>query len=272
MPMPQITAADVKALSKHAKQRIIDGIVNNQKAIEAGGIDTPLRLCHFMAQLAHESAHFTVTKEFASGAAYEGRKDLGNTHPGDGVRYRGRGLIQTTGRANYGEATRDIQKMDPSAPDFVANNTALEEFPWALLAGISYWRRRNINAAADNDDIVRVTKIINGGSNGLPDRRQYLATAKKIWMGGGGAAVAAASPAKPAPAAGSHKVLKKGAKGDEVTQLQNELVEAGFNITPDGDFGEHTEDAVKAFQEQNDLEADGVVGDTTWAALVANKG
>jgi len=276
MPMPQITAGDVKALSKHAKQRIIDGIVNNQKAIEDGGIDTPLRLCHFMAQLAHESAHFTVTKEFASGAAYEGRKDLGNTHPGDGVRYRGRGLIQTTGRANYGEATRDIQKMDPSAPDFVANNTALEEFPWALLAGISYWRRRNINAAADNDDIVRVTKIINGGSNGLPDRRQYLAIAKKIWMGGGGAAVAAApspaAPAKPAPPAGSHSVLKKGAKGDEVTQLQNELVEAGFNIHPDGDFGEHTEDAVKAFQEQNDLEADGVVGEATWAALVANKG
>lgn len=275
MPMPPIAAGDVKALSKHATQRIVDGIVNNQAAIEAGGIDTPLRLCHFMAQLAHESAHFTVTREFASGAAYEGRKDLGNTHPGDGVRYRGRGLIQTTGRANYGEATRDIQKMNPSAPDFVANNTALEEFPWALLAGISYWRRRNINAAADNDDIVRVTKIINGGSNGLPDRRQYLAIAKKIWMGGGGAAVAAAaSPAAPAPAptAGSHPVLKNGAKGPAVTELQNELIEAGFNISTDGDFGDHTEDAVKAFQEQNDLKADGVVGDATWAALVANKG
>src|SRR5205085_179017 len=103
-----------------------------------------LRLCHFMAQLAHESAHFGVTREFASGAAYEGRRDLGNTTAGDGKRYRGRGLIQTTGRANYKETRDDIRKIDQNTPDFEADPEELEKFPWALLSGISYWRRRNI--------------------------------------------------------------------------------------------------------------------------------
>src|SRR5690349_23587399 len=117
MPLA-ITKENILALTKHAVPRIISGIVDNQKAIFDGGIDTPLRLCHFMAQLAHESAHFSVTREFASGAAYEGRKDLGNTLPGDGRRYRGRGLIQTTGRRNYRDATNDIRTMVAIAPDF----------------------------------------------------------------------------------------------------------------------------------------------------------
>src|SRR5690348_12889694 len=96
-----ITASDIREMSRTAAPQIVDGIVAGQDYIAKGGIDTPLRLCHFMAQLAHESAHFGVTREFASGAAYEGRQDLGNTTAGDGKRYRGRGLIQTTGRANY---------------------------------------------------------------------------------------------------------------------------------------------------------------------------
>src|SRR3954463_13089870 len=176
-----ITADNIRAMSKSAAARILTGIVDNQHFISDGGIDTPLRLCHFMAQLAHESAHFQVTREFASGAAYEGRKDLGNTHPGDGKRYRGRGLIQTTGRTNYQEAAADIKKMDSAAPDFEADPEALEEFPWALLSAISFWRRKKINAAADRDDVVAVTKLINGGTNGLDERKKYLAKAKSIW-------------------------------------------------------------------------------------------
>jgi len=255
-----ITADNIRAMSKSAAPRIITGIVDNQDAITKGGIDTPLRLCHFMAQLAHESAHFSVTREFASGAAYEGRASLGNTQPGDGKRFRGRGLIQTTGRANYKEATADIQKMDSSAPDFVANPPALEEFPWALLAGISYWRRRNINAAADRDDVVKVTRLINGGTNGLAERKNYLRIAKGIWMTDG---VAGASP-------GSNPVLRKGDQGPDVTELQNELTKAGFSVFADGDFGGHTEEAVIAFQTRKGLKADGVVGAGTWAALIAD--
>src|SRR4029077_3735519 len=124
--------------------------------------------------LAQESAHFGVTREFASGEAYEGRLDLGNDRRGDGRRYRGRGLIQTTGRANYREATNDIRRIDPAAPDFEADPVQLEEFPWALLAGITYWQRRNINRHADRDDVVAVTKAVNGGTNGLNSRREYL--------------------------------------------------------------------------------------------------
>src|SRR5260370_2422639 len=125
-------------MSRDAAPRIVDGIVASQDEIAKGGIDTALRMCHFMAQLAHESAHFGTTREFASGAAYEGRRDLGNTQPGDGKRYRGRGLIQNTGRGNYREATADIQRLVPAAPDFEQDPEALEQFPWALLAAISY--------------------------------------------------------------------------------------------------------------------------------------
>jgi putative chitinase len=256
-----INAADIRALSSSAAARVVAGIVDHQQAITDGGIDTPLRLCHFMAQLAHESAHFQVTREFASGAAYEGRKDLGNTHPGDGKRYRGRGLIQTTGRTNYQEAAADIKKMDPAAPDFEADPEALEEFPWALLSAISFWRRKKINAAADRDDVVAVTKIINGGTNGLDEREKYLAKAKSIWMSGGGAIAGAPT------VSGSDPVLRSGDSGAAVTKLQNALVAAGFPVSTDGSFGEHTKSAVIAFQTHQGLTPDGIVGAGTWAAL-----
>jgi putative chitinase len=265
-----INAADIRALSSSAAARVVAGIVDHQQAITDGGINTPLRLCHFMAQLAHESAHFQVTREFASGAAYEGRKDLGNTHPGDGKRYRGRGLIQTTGRTNYQETTADIKKMDPAAPDFEADPEALEEFPWALLSAISFWRRKKINAAADRDDVVAVTKIINGGTNGLDERKKYLAKAKSIWMSGGGATAGGSSPAATAGAAtasGADPVLRSGDSGAAVTKLQNALVAAGFPVSTDGSFGENTKSAVIAFQTHQGLTPDGIVGDGTWAAL-----
>ncbi len=256
-----ITGSQIRKMSPTAKAAIIKGIVDNQRAIADGGIDTPLRVAHFMAQLAHESAHFRVTREFASGAAYEGRKSLGNhLHKGDGVRYRGRGLIQTTGRANYREATVDIKKMVPGAPDFEKNPVELEKFPWALLAGISYWRRRNINSAADRDDVVRVTKLINGGTNGLEDRKRYLRMAKAIWL---------TDEEDKEAQAGSHSVLRRGAEGPDVVELQNELIEAGLKVFADGDFGVNTEEAVKEFQKAHGLTSDGVVGPATWGALAS---
>jgi putative chitinase len=264
----EITAANVKLMSQSATPIIVAGIVDSQKDIFDGGIDTPLRLCHFMAQCAHESAHFTVTREFASGAAYEGRKDLGNVNPGDGKRYRGRGLIQTTGRKNYRDTTADIKLMIPDAPDFEADPEALEEFPWALLSAISYWRRRKINAVADKDDVVAVTRKVNGGTNGLAQREAYLAKAKSIWMAGDGANV----PAPGAPATDADPTLEVGDSGEAVTRLQNMLVEAGFTVSPDGSFGNFTKSAVIAFQSANSLEPDGVVGAQTWVALKAKTG
>lgn len=255
MPI-EITKDQILKLTRHAVPRIISGIVDNQKRIIDGGIDTPLRLCHFMAQLCHESASFQVTEEFASGKAYEGREDLGNTHKGDGPRYKGRGLIQTTGRANYREASVAIRKIDPAVPNFENEPEKLEDFPWALLAGIIYWQSRNINAAADRDDVVRVTKLVNGGKRGLKERTEFLRIAKTIWM--------------TAPNVGAddpHPTLKRGSHGQDVKILQNELIEAGFAVLADSDFGQHTEDAVKAFQTSRGLPANGIVGKATWDAL-----
>jgi putative chitinase len=249
-----ITEGDIRAIVANPADFIVAGITQNQQFILQGGIDTELRLCHFMAQLAHESAHFRVTLEFASGQAYEGRKDLGNTTKGDGKRYRGRGLIQTTGRANYREATADIKAIDASAPDFEANPEELQEFPWALLSGISYWRRRDINRFADADDVVAVTRAINGGTNGLDDRRNYLRKTKAIWMGD-------------RPLEGSDPVIKRGDSGNAVRDLQSSLLQLGFATLVDGDFGKNTADAVMEFQQSRGIKADGVVGPLTWAAL-----
>ena len=137
-----------------------------------------LALCHFMAQLAHESAGFQTTREFASGKAYEGRKDLGNVQPGDGQRYRGRGLIQTTGRANYREARDDIRKIVPDAPDFEQQPQDLEKFPWALLSAVVLDAQED-RELADRDDIRAVTRAVNGGTNGLDDRKRYLKRARE---------------------------------------------------------------------------------------------
>jgi len=257
MTIRNIVEADILAMSHTAKPEIVKGIVDSQHFIVDGGIDTPLRLAHFMAQLAHESAHFHTTREYASGAAYEGRTNLGNTHPGDGPRYRGRGLIQTTGRTNYREAAADIRKIISTAPDFEADPLALEAFPWALLSGISFWRRRNINRLADRDDVRAVTKAINGGYNGMDSRRKYLAKAKSIFMDDHTVAGA------------SSPVLRQGDKGDAVVDLQNELIDAGYGVVADGDFGDHTKDAVVDFQESHGLKNDGVVGPQTWGLLRA---
>lgn len=139
-------------------------------------IDTPLRQAHFLAQLGHESMAFTYAEEIASGADYEGRADLGNTQPGDGVRFKGRGLVQLTGRANYaryGQAigrdlTSDIDKARAVATD---PELAVDVACW-------FWETRNLNALADADDVKAITRRINGGYNGLDDRMAYLARAR----------------------------------------------------------------------------------------------
>ena len=140
--------------------------------LEKYEINTLLRVAHFLAQIGHESDHFKTLREYASGAAYEGRKDLGNTHAGDGKRYRGRGAIQLTGRANY-------RKFGALIDVDLENNPVLAEEPQysAMLAG-AYWNDRKLNQFADKDDIRTITKRINGGYNGLEARKAMLARAK----------------------------------------------------------------------------------------------
>ena len=139
------------------------------------GIDTQQRLAAFLGQLAHESGSLRHVREIADGSAYEGRRDLGNTEPGDGPRYRGRGLIQITGRANYRAAARDLRDAD--APDFEAFPEAVEEPRWACWTAADWWRRNGCNALSDAGDIVGLGRLINRGSarsqkpaNGEADR------------------------------------------------------------------------------------------------------
>jgi putative chitinase len=129
-----------------------------------------------LAQIAHESAGFATLVEYASGKAYEGRKDLGNTQPGDGVRYKGRGVIQLTGRANY-RALGDYLGINLEAqPDLAA-------MPYvAYQVAAHYWLDRNINADADRDDLEAVTRAINGGTNGIKSRAALLAKAKAAFF------------------------------------------------------------------------------------------
>lgn len=140
-----------------------------------GILDTPLRLAHFMAQLAHESGGFRYMEEIASGAAYEGRRDLGNDQPGDGKRYKGRGPIQLTGRANYRLFGRELGIDFEEHPEIVALPSV------GLLAACHFWKLRGLNELADADDVEAITKRINGGTNGLADRKAYLAKAKGLW-------------------------------------------------------------------------------------------
>ena len=145
------------------------------KTISASGIDRPLRQAHFLAQIAHESAELRYSEEIASGSAYEGRVDLGNTQPGDGVRFKGRGLIQLTGRANYtkyGKArNRDFTTGDH--PKLIASDPVL-----AVDVASWFWTQHGLNALADKDDVTAVTQVINGGLNGLADRKAKLIRAK----------------------------------------------------------------------------------------------
>lgn len=215
-------------------------------------INSNLRIAHFLAQTCEESDGYSTTIEYASGQEYEGRRDLGNTQPGDGPRYKGRGLIQLTGRDNYQSFGRIMGLDLVDNPDLAAQPGT------ALQIACEYWRERGLNAFADQDDIVTITRRINGGLNGLDDRRLYLARAKLAL----GMTISAASIGSAAP------TLRIGDRGDQVVSLQSMLKGKGFAIGIDGAFGAATEAAVKQFQTSHGLEADGIVGPQTWNALV----
>lgn len=218
------------------------------------GINTRLRLAHFLGQTCHEAAGFRTTEEFASGQAYEGRKDLGNVNKGDGRRYKGRGLIQLTGRANY----RDVGKalgLNLEENPFQARNPQL-----SLVIACEYWKRRKINPPCDRDDIITVTKKINGGLNGLADRRVRTAKAKAV-LARIESLVISGSTSDPRP------VLHRGSVGDAVGQLQEQLQGLHYQVAIDEDFGSATELAVTQFQAEHRLTADGIVGAKTWNAL-----
>ena len=158
-------------------------------AFENYQINTKERIACFLAQIIHESGSFKYVKEIASGKAYEGRLNLGNTQAGDGVKFKGRGLIQTTGRSNYRAVSiflfNDLRLLD--------NPEILEQPEYALESACYYWKTRELNLICDKPDnwvIIHKDKSrdkfqlltikINGGLNGYSDRLHHYKLAKEV--------------------------------------------------------------------------------------------
>jgi len=145
-------------------------------AMRSGGITTRRRQCAFLAQVGHESGSLRYMEEIASGAAYEGRRDLGNTQPGDGVRYKGRGPIQITGRANYQAAGQAL------GLDLINNPTQAATPQVGFRLAVWFWNSRGLNSYADQGTqsaFDTITRRINGGTNGKSDRDSRWALCKR---------------------------------------------------------------------------------------------
>ena len=226
-------------------------------------INTPNRIAGFFAQCGHESMNFTVLSENlnyraetlekrfskyfskagrnaadyakqsekTANVVYGGR--MGNVQEGDGYRFRGRGVIQLTGRDNYTAFGKTVGLSPEQVIDYVQTK----------------------KGACDGGDIVKMTKLVNGGTNGLEDRRKHYEDALKV-LGG-------VVPAPITNAAAIPGVLKKGSTGEAVKRMQAEL-----GLEDDGVFGPGTEAAVKKWQAANGLAADGIVGPKTLAKLL----
>jgi len=208
-----VTLDQILHLAPNARSSYREAFQNGQPLLDRFGVsDTPLRLAHFMAQVLHESdglanqieslnysaerlpqvwpsrfkptgpldpADFAHNQQKLGNEVYGGR--MGNTGPNDGFTYRGRGLLQLTGRDSYREATATLRAQNPAAPDFVAMPDAVFSAQWCLAIAVAEWASKGCNAHADVDDIRKVTKAINGGLIGLSDRRERLRLAKAVW-------------------------------------------------------------------------------------------
>jgi predicted chitinase len=254
-----------------------------QQAMEEFEITSYLREAAFLAQLAHESGELRYMEEIASGAAYEGRQDLGNTEPGDGKRYKGRGPIQLTGRANY-QRYGDLLGLD------LVNNPTIAATPQVgfRIAG-QYWKLNGLNELADqglqivtirrkgqNEQVSAfdaITFRINGGFNGRDDRTKYYNRAKQV-LNKDDAADASGAVAPPPPTVADGQspaypgsVLRQGSRGANVQTMQQRLADLGYTLTVDGDFGPGTKTALEEFQGKKGITCDGCCGPGTWAAL-----
>lgn len=149
-------------------------------AMDEFGINTSTRQSAFLAQVAHESGELRYVLELADGTAYEGRKDLGNIQPGDGVRFKGRGLLQITGRAMYAQAAAGLSL------DVLVYPSLLETPDGASRSAAWFWKLRGLNTLADLNHFGSITKTINGGYNGLDERIIYWLRARE-YIGSWGA-------------------------------------------------------------------------------------
>jgi len=192
--MPYIIKPEHLAAIAGITTALIPGLADwMNKTCPSYEIDSPQEYCHFLAQACHETDHFKTLREYASGKAYEGRADLGNTQPGDGVKFKGRGIFQTTGRSNYlqlgiKKGSRDL---------FIKTPELLEQLEYAVWSACEYWKTRGLNDVANHADgdilkkkykgnVIDVSPVefisitINGGYNGMDDRKKCYSVAKGV--------------------------------------------------------------------------------------------
>lgn len=209
----QITTDQVLHLAPNTRSSYREAFENGQASFDSSGISANgLRVAHFMAQILHESgglsiqfenlnysaarlpvvwpsrflpkgplnpADYANTPQKLANEVYGGR--MGNTGPNDGYTYRGRGLMQLTGKDSYAEATKTLRKINPDAPDFVANPDEVISAAWCLQIAIAEWVSKGCNALADQDNIKAITKAINGGQIGLAARIEWAKKTKAVW-------------------------------------------------------------------------------------------
>lgn len=142
------------------------------KYAEKYNVISDLRIAAFIAQVAHESGSFKYLREIASGQAYEGRISLGNTLPGDGKKFKGRGYIQITGRANYLSVSKAIFNDDT----FINNPDLLSTPQYGMESALWFWNAKGLNTLADEQAFKTITKRINGGTNGFAERIHFYNT------------------------------------------------------------------------------------------------
>jgi predicted chitinase len=279
-----VSAAQLKQLFPTAKLAILKAIVENWPVAEAAGINTPLRIAHFFAQIGHESGGLRSVEEslnytsaariratwdtrFKSNAdaapyvrqpkalaikVYGGRMGNKPAPATDGWDYRGGGLMQTTGREGY------------RALGFESNPEALREPKTAFLTAVAEWSNRLCNTLADVDDVVAIRKAINGGTNGLNAVRTLLFKCQVVF---GVKASSAADPvSKPVVPAANVRQLDT----SDIQLLQMRLTYLGYPEVgaADGRYGTKTRAAILAFQADNDLPLD----PTPTAELLARLG
>lgn len=192
-------------------KRAVARIDSINEAIKYAELNTTLRLAHYLGQVGHESLAFRYSREIWGPSAAQKRYErdfsapwpnkppvtkaersfyaanrlaytLGNLRAGDGIRYMGRGDLQTTGRGNYQRLTKRLRARGIDCPDFEADPAKLEQSPWIALAGADFWVMRNLNQWADLDDLYTLTKRVNGGTNGIAHRQAIKTAALTVLM------------------------------------------------------------------------------------------
>jgi putative chitinase len=209
----QITERDISILAPSARSSYREAFANAQPVLDQFGIsESPLRMAHFMAQVLHECGGLTIQFENLNYSAERlpkvwpsrfqptgplnpnayahnpqklanevyGRR-MGNTAPGDGFAYRGRGLLQLTGKDSYREATEILRRSFSDAPDFVQAPDEVISADWCVKVAAAEWQQKGCNEKADADSITQVTKAINGGLIGLAERKEWLRRTSAVW-------------------------------------------------------------------------------------------